>query len=165
MIKAVGLIEAELSAVTGVDYMECAQAYIAELELLDAELQATLESIPNKERQLVTNHSSLGYFAERYGFTVLETVIPGGTTLAEPSSADVVDLIEMINEEGIPTIFVDVAVSSEVAQLVATEASGTVGIVPLFSGSLGKPGSEADSYVTLMRTNVARIVGSLRAGP
>src|SRR3546814_12482450 len=66
---------------------ERAAAYVAELRALDAEVAATLAAIPDERRVLVTNHDVFGYFADRYGFEVLGVVIPGGSTLAQPSAA------------------------------------------------------------------------------
>src|SRR3546814_9792267 len=67
---------------------ERAAAYVAELRALDAEVAATLAAIPDERRVLVTNHDVFGYFADRYGFEVLGVVIPGGSTLAQPSRSE-----------------------------------------------------------------------------
>ena len=161
MIEAVRLIAPALGQVTGFDHSDCADKYVAELEQLDADVAAELESVPSASRMLVSNHSALGYFAERYGFTVLDTIIPGGTTLAEPSSADIVALVETVDETGVVAIFADVSASTELARLVASEASRAIEVVPLFSGSLGERGSGAESYVAMMRTNAQRIADAL----
>ena len=57
-----------------------------ELLDLDAEIERMLAGIPAEQRKLVTNHRTLGYFAERYGFEVVGAIIPGGSHAA-PSPA------------------------------------------------------------------------------
>ena len=77
--QAALLIAEELAGIApSFPWMERAEAYAASLEELDAEIRALLSPIPEENRKLVTNHDSLGYFAHRYGFDVIATVIPGG---------------------------------------------------------------------------------------
>ena len=57
-----------------------ADDYVAELEALDAEIEATLAAVPPERRVLVTNHEVFGYFADRYDFEVVGAVIPSLTT-------------------------------------------------------------------------------------
>jgi len=159
--EGVRLIAAELSARTETDHTACAEAYVARLEALDREIAGLLESVPAQSRNLVTNHDALGYFAARYGFVVVDTVIPGGATLAEPSAGDIVDLVERIDSAGVRAIFTDETSSAELARLVADETTHRVEIVPLFSGSLGHAGSGAETYVGMLRTNAERVADAL----
>lgn len=161
VIEAVRLIGAELASETTADGVACSASYLAELEALDRDVAALLDDVPDGSRRLVTNHDALGYLAERYDFEVLDTVIPGGTTLAEPSSADIVRLIETVETSGVPAIFADESAPDDLVQLVASETSTGVEVVPLFSGSLGGDGSGAESYVAMMRTNALRIAEAL----
>ncbi len=58
-------------------YTANAAAYNARLTALDAWIKARVAQIPPRDRRLVTNHASAGYFANRYGFQIVGTVIPG----------------------------------------------------------------------------------------
>ena len=162
MIGAVGLIVQELEAATGVDHSACASGYIAELERLDRRVASLLAQLPADARRLVTNHDSLGYFAERYAFEVVGTVIPGGATLAEPSARDLVDLIDAIERARVPAIFSDASASAALARIVAEETEPSVEVVTLFTGSLGAPGSGAETYLGLISTNAERISNALK---
>ena len=103
---AVGLIAGELAALDpSVDWMANAMLYADELRTLDEEVVAVLEVVPEERRKMVTNHEAFGYFADRYGFEVVGVVIPGGSTLADPSSADLAELVEIMTEENIDVIF------------------------------------------------------------
>ncbi|MCE7919847.1 MAG: zinc ABC transporter substrate-binding protein, partial [Chloroflexi bacterium CFX1] len=75
-------------------YQSNAGAYIAQLKELDAFIKAQVETIPAERRLLMTNHESLGYFAERYGFTVVGAILPGFSSEAGASAREVASVIE-----------------------------------------------------------------------
>ena len=110
MIDVVDAIEPVLADVEGVDSAELAGTvaeYRDELQGLDAEMTAAFAAIPDERRALVTNHHVFGYLAQRFDFDVVGAVIPGGTTLAAPSASDLADLVEAIEETGVPAIFAE----------------------------------------------------------
>lgn len=162
MADAARLIAAELEAVDeSIDWSGRAAAYADELAAAHREIEATLGAIPSERRRLVTNHDSLGYFADRYGFEVVGVVIPGGTTLAEPSSAELARLVAEIEHTSVPAIFAETTDTSVLAEAVAAEISRPVAVVELHTGSLGEPGSGAETLVGLLKSNAARIAGAL----
>jgi zinc/manganese transport system substrate-binding protein len=138
-----------------------AAAYAEELRALDAEIEALLDPVPAARRVLVTNHEVLGYFADRYGFEVVGTVIPSSTTGAEPSAADVEALAEVIDEQRVPAIFGETSSPSRLARALADAAGDDVEVVTLFTESLGEPGSGAETYLDLLRTDATRIAEAL----
>ncbi|NQX28450.1 zinc ABC transporter substrate-binding protein [Microbacteriaceae bacterium VKM Ac-2854] len=141
-----------------------AAAYDAELAELDTELAATFAVIPEQRRALVTNHHVFGYLADRYGFEVVGAIVPGGSTLAAPSAADLDELATAIRSAGVPAIFADSSQPDRLAQALAEEAGVDVAVVALFTESLSEPGSGADTYLRMMRANAGRITAAL-AGP
>jgi zinc/manganese transport system substrate-binding protein len=138
-----------------------ATAYAAELEAVDAEIEALLADIPADRRVLVTNHEVLAYFADRYGFEVIGAVIPSLTTGAEPSAADVDELAALIEAEGVPAIFGETSSPSALARALADAAAGDVVVVELFTESLGDAGSGAETYLDLLRTDASLIRDAL----
>jgi zinc/manganese transport system substrate-binding protein len=104
---------------------------------------------------------AIGYLALRYGFDVVGVVIPGGSTLAEPSSGDLAALVDTIRTEGVQAIFADVSEPSELANAVAAEVERKIAVVDLFTGSLGEEGSGADTLIGMLRTNANRIAEAL----
>ncbi len=138
----------------------CLSAYRAELVALDAEIAASVAGIEISARKLVTNHDALGYFADRYGFEVIGSVIPGGTALDETNPAAMGHLAELIEEAGVSAIFTDNEQSSVSAEALAARV-GAVSVHTLYTGSLGPPGSGADTYLGFMRTNARVIVDAL----
>lgn len=153
----------ELDPANATLYEENGAAYREELEGLDSYAKEQLAEIPEAQRFLVTNHDAFGYLAEAYGLTTLGTVIPGASTLAEPSASDLAGLIAKMEEHGLCTIFTETAVSDTLAQTVAGELSNCeeVKVLALYSGSIGTADSGDDSYITMFQTNVDTIVAGL----
>jgi ABC-type Zn uptake system ZnuABC Zn-binding protein ZnuA len=112
----------------------------------------------------VTNHDTFSYFAQEYGFSVLGTVIPTASTLAEPSASDLAGLIKAMEGQGVCTIFTEITVSDTLAKTVAAELDGCdqVQVLQLYTGAVGPSGSGADSYISMFRHNVDMIVAGLR---
>ena len=134
----------------------CLSRYQDELTRLHDEVVETLAAVAPADRRLITNHDALGYFADRYGFEVIATVIPSGSTLAEPSTAALGELAELITDTGIRAIFAEQIQSADTIESLAARA-GPVEVATLYTGALGPPGSGAETYAGFMRTN-ARIV-------
>ena len=138
---------------------ECLRHYQAELAAVDGEIMELVERVPADSRKLVTNHDALGYFADRYGFEIIGTVIPTGA-ISETNPAQLEALAETIEHEGVKAIFAETLHSTDVADTLASRV-GDVEVVTLYTGSLGPPGSGAEDYVGLMRTNARLIVDAL----
>lgn len=163
MATAAGLVGDRLAEATGNDaYIACAEEVAASLTATEAEVRAALESVPAQQRVLVTDHEALGYLADAYGYEVAGTVIPSGSTLAEPSSADLAALAQTIRDEGVPVIFANVSQPGRLAEAVAAEAGTDVAVVPLFVESLGEAGTDAATYEGMMLANARTIAESLQ---
>jgi zinc/manganese transport system substrate-binding protein len=162
-VAAQSILDELLDQVSALDTDEVrsrAEDYISELEALDTEIEGTLDVVAEADRILVTNHDVFGYFADRYGFEVVGTVIPADTTTAEPSAGDLADLARVIEAEGARAIFADTSSPEQLAETLAAEV-GDVEVVELYSESLGEPGSGAETYVEMVRTNAERIATAL----
>lgn len=160
MQTAVSVIAAELAEVEpAIDWSVGAEAYKTILAELDQEIEALLA--PISTRTLVTNHDSLRYFAERYAFDVVGVVIPGGSTLAEPSSAQLADLIALMREQEGSVVFAETTEPTILAEAIAAELGPEAQVVELFTGSLGEAGSGAETLVDMLRTDAMRIAEAL----
>jgi len=153
----------ELDAANAETYTANAAVYLEEVDALAHDFMIPmLESVPEENRVLITNHDSLGYLAAHYDFEVAITILPGGSTLAEPSSADIAAVIDLIREEGVPAVFAESTVNQELAQLIAAEAGAEVFV--LYSGSLSNVDEPASTYLDYMRYNITTIVEALGGG-
>jgi ABC-type Zn uptake system ZnuABC Zn-binding protein ZnuA len=135
--------------------------YIAELTALDAELLRMAETIPSEQRVLVTSHDTFGYFAERYGFTVVGTVFGTSTADADPSAQAIAALVDQIKASGTRAIFIENMSNPTLTERIANEADVIVA-PPLYTDALGLPSSAGDTYIKMMRSNMTTIVTALR---
>lgn len=141
-----------------------ASRYAQELLATHERVEQILAAVPPDQRKLVTNHDALGYFAERYGFEVIGTVIPGGSTQAEPSAAELAELVATIKETQAPAIFVENVASPRLAEAVTREVGSEVQVVQLFTDALAEQG-EASTYLGLLRVDAQRIADALTTAP
>ncbi|MGW1739420.1 zinc ABC transporter substrate-binding protein AztC [Nocardia sp. NPDC001965] len=140
-----------------------ADRYLGELDRLQQWMSGEFAGIAPERRKLVTNHHVFGYLAARFDFEVVGAVIPGGTTLASPSAADLADLAAAVRTTGVPAIFVDSARPDRLARALAEQAGVRVRIVGLHSESLTAPGAGAATYLEMMRANTTAMVAGLAA--
>lgn len=141
----------------GVELGAGATTLAADLEALDAELAEMLAVIPSEQRKLVTGHGALGYFADRYGFEIVGTVVPGLSSADEPSAREIASLIEDIKAAGSVALFTDIGTPQSVAQAVADETG--VRLVELKDAQLPEEGSYQD-----MLRELAMLVRDALAG-
>lgn len=151
---------AELEGILGEAAPSCGETLAQEIRATEDEVTAILSAIPDDNRVLVTDHDSFGYFAAAYDFEIAGVVIPGGSTLAEPSSAELAALVATIEELGIPALMGNVYEQSDLMEAVAQE-SGSLTVVPLYVGSVGGPSSGAEDYQSMMLTNAQLIADAL----
>ncbi|MDH3470142.1 MAG: metal ABC transporter substrate-binding protein [Acidimicrobiia bacterium] len=164
MAEAVAVISNALGEVDPtVDWDATAGRYRLNIESALASSVETLSAVPPERRFLITNHDSLSYWAQRYGFEVLGTIV-GGSTQSDPSPADLADLIGLIEDTGIDAIFIESTASTELADTISGEVGFPVSIVEVFTGSLGGAGTGADTYVGMIETNAARVAEALVVG-
>jgi ABC-type Zn uptake system ZnuABC Zn-binding protein ZnuA len=137
-------------------YQANASAYIDQLTELDAWINGQVAQIDPQRRVLVTNHEAFGYFAERYGFTVVGAVIPSFSAESSPSAQQMADLIEKIRLYEAPAIFLDASDNPDLARQIAAE-TGVKVVSDLHLESLTE-GGPAATYIDMMKDNVAKIV-------
>ncbi len=115
----------DLSAI-GLDVTTQISAEVAALEALDGEVEAILAAVPAADRQLVTGHESLGYFARRYEFTLVGAVVPSISSQAESSAGELAELKEQIEASGVPAIFTELGTPADVVEAIAGETGASV---------------------------------------
>jgi ABC-type Zn uptake system ZnuABC Zn-binding protein ZnuA len=129
------------------------------LERLDAGIKVAIETIPEKNRKLVTYHDSFAYFAPRYGMTVIGAVQP--SDFKEPSPRDVAAIIEQLKREQVPAIFGSEVYPSAVLDQIGKEA-GVQFISTLRDDDLpGAKEAPEHTYVGMMLENVRTMVTAL----
>ena len=164
MATAASLVATQLATTTGLDaapFQQRAATYADAARAAEAEARALLAKLPADQRKLITNHDALEYFAQRFNLEVIGTVIPGGSTLAEPSAADLSKLVALIKANNVKAIFSESTVSSKLIESLAREVGSQVSVVELSTDTLGKPGSPTATYPGLIVTTARLIANGL----
>jgi zinc/manganese transport system substrate-binding protein len=139
------------------EYRARADAYVKELQALDAWAKAEIAALPAAKRRVLASHDSLQYLAKAYGITLLS--INGWTNNSEPSAVELARLTQQIRQEGIHALYLDSITDPRAMQQVAKETGASIGGT-LYGDALSKPDGEADTYLKMLRHDVT----TLKAG-
>ncbi|MBI1385608.1 MAG: manganese transporter [Rhizobiales bacterium] len=139
------------------------QALLAEIDRLAAYAEATITSIPQSQRVLVTAHDAFGYFGLAYGFEVVG--IQGISTESEAGLNRITALVDMLVNRGIGAVFVESSVSDRNIRALV-EGAGARGhrvVVggELFSDAMGTDGTYEGTYTGMIDHNVTTIARAL----
>ncbi|MCZ8185379.1 MAG: zinc ABC transporter substrate-binding protein [Beijerinckiaceae bacterium] len=153
-----GLIKADPAGEAA--YRRNAEAYLAELSALKAEIEQGFAILPKERRVAVTSHDALAYFAREFGFTL--EAVQGVSTEAEPSAKDVARIIRLTRETKARAIFVENMNSARIAEQIARETGAKIGGT-LFSDALSDEKGPAPTYIAMMRHNAKTLLDALKA--
>jgi zinc/manganese transport system substrate-binding protein/manganese/iron transport system substrate-binding protein len=152
-IDAVGRIAEELSVIDpgGASiYTANAERYASEVRAMDEAIAARLAQLPPQRKLLVTFHDAYGYFADRYGLTVLGFVVENADE--EPSAGAIADLVDAMEAADAMTIYIEPQFNARVVEQVAAETGAEVRTIP--SDALS---DEYPTYIALMEAIAAGI--------
>lgn len=161
--NAVAMVGNVRDALAGADpggsegYDDRAADLVERLESADAEVRALIDEVPGKDRGIVTDHDALGYFIDEYGLRFVGSVFPSLDVSAAPSAQEIEELVALIGEEGVRAIFTESSVDPRLAEAIAAETDARVVDEPLYTDSLGPPGSGADTLDAMLLHN-ARVI-------
>ena len=145
-------------------YQENAKIYTAKLEALEAEIKATIATLPAEKRILVTAHDAFNYFGKSYGFEVVG--LQGLSTATEAGVKDVQRLSQFIIDKKVKAIFVESSVPRRTIEALqaAVQSRGHEVVIggSLYSDALGNAGSVEGTYVGMFTYNVTTIVEALK---
>ena len=135
------------------------EAFVGLVDEFDADVRASLDTVPEENRKLVTYHDAYAYFADTYGWTVIGAIQPAD--FGEPTPEEVIDLIGQIDAEGVPAIFGSEVFPSDVLEAVASE-TGAEYVDDLRDDDLpGEPGDADHSWLGLMKFNFVTMTEAL----
>jgi ABC-type Zn uptake system ZnuABC Zn-binding protein ZnuA len=147
---------------TGKDtYSKNAEIYIGKLKELDQSIQEQVKSIPEERRLIVTNHESFGYFADRYKFKIIGTIIPSVSSGASPSAQQLARLIDHIKSTKAIAIFLETGTNSQMAEQISKE-TGIKVVTDLYTHSITPADGPAPTYIDMMKHNAKTIISALQ---
>jgi ABC-type Zn uptake system ZnuABC Zn-binding protein ZnuA/ABC-type Mn2+/Zn2+ transport system permease subunit len=167
--NAIAAVERIRDALVGIDgehadtYRRNADEYLERLRALDAGIERCMAKVPVAERRLVTDHDAFGYFAGRYGITVVGAVIPSQTTQAQPSAGDTARLIALIKRENVKAVFPESSMNPRLAQTIARE-TGASADYTLYGDTLGPADSSGATYLSMEAANADAMVSGFSGG-
>jgi len=157
---------ADRDSVHAAQYRRRAAAYADTIAALHTWTAAKMDGIDPSLRVLITSHDAFGYFGRAYGVEVRG--LQGISTASEAGTADVQELAEFVADRRIPSMFVESSISPRGIEAVRAavrdkgfdvQIGGT-----LYGDALGPAGSGADTYLGMMRANIATITAGLQHG-
>ncbi|MEO1403053.1 MAG: zinc ABC transporter substrate-binding protein [Cyanobacteria bacterium J06635_1] len=162
-IAMVGVIQTQLSEVFPENadlYQANAEALIAQLTQLDTWIQQQIDTVPESQRVLVSTHDALGYYADAYGIRI-EAALASFSTEARPSAADLRELIDVVEDSSLPSIFIESTSNPGLIEAVSRETDIAISEEPLYADGLGEAGTPAATYTGMLMTNTCTIVTGL----
>ncbi len=134
-------------------YQQNTDKYIEKLQALEAFIKSTIKQIPKEKRLIVMPHNSFNYL-RRYGFEIAS--LQGISTIAEPSLATRVKIVNQIKKQNIHAIFLETSTNNKgmfVLQQDCKKSGHHLQCHILYTDSLASQG-EATSYIGMMTYNI-----------
>ncbi|WP_240623004.1 anchored repeat ABC transporter, substrate-binding protein [Schaalia canis] len=152
------LIEVDPQGAEG--YRQRASAYLKTLEDIDAKVAATIDTIPEDSRHLVTTHDAYAYLANAYGLSVAGFVAPNPAV--EPSIADRRKLAATIEDLTIGAVFLEPQLANRRSTLTTVAQESGVQVCPLYGDTFDH---EVHTYVDMMMANANSLARCLGGSP
>ncbi len=139
---------------------ENARIYIDKLDRLNREIKNRLSDLRPHQRVFVTNHDAFGYFCDQYDVKII-TLLDASNT-GDVSCKKFASLTKEIKQKGIKTLFLESAAADHMINNLSQETSVRVSEKVLYTDSLSERGSEADTYLKMIKYNVDALIDSMR---
>jgi zinc/manganese transport system substrate-binding protein len=149
---------ARLDPINAADYRARAAAYTKQIQAIDEWARDEMAGVPPAKRRALASHDSLQYIANAYGITLL--TVNGWTNKTEPSAAELAKLAQRIRAERVKALFLDSITDPRAMQRIAGETGAAVGGT-LYGDSLSRAGGEADSYIKMLRHDLATLISGM----
>jgi len=120
--------------------------YAATLDGTADYIDAAVSGVPAEYHKIVSTHDAFDYLARSIGFEVAGFVVPSPGQ--EPSPADLREIIDAIEEFGIPAVFSEPQTDAEAATLEQVAADAGVEVCTLYSDAFD---DTVRTYVDLLR--------------
>ena len=152
----------EVDPANAENYRKRAEAYLAELDALDAWVREQFAAVPAEQRVIVTSHDAFGYFGRAYGIEVHGVI--GISTEQQPKPQDIQALEALVTERGVRGLFIESSTGPQLNDIIKRVAEKTGAKVggTLFSDSLGEPGTAGGTYIGMIRHNTTTIVNAVK---
>ncbi|MEP2946934.1 MAG: metal ABC transporter substrate-binding protein [Lentilitoribacter sp.] len=142
-------------------YNTNAETYIKELRAISAPIKASIDTIDEESRWLVTSEGAFSYLARDFGLKELFIWPINADQQGTPQQ--VRKVIDTVREFNIPAVFSESTVSANPAQTIANETDAIYGGV-LYVDSLSEADGPVPTYIDLLKVTVDTIAEGLSKG-
>lgn len=139
-------------------YRENADAYITQLTALHEKAIEEIASIDENKRFLITSEGAFKYFGNAYN---IETgYIWEINSENQGSPQEILDVINLINTKKVTALFIETSIDRRSMETVSNE-TGVPIVGTVYTDSLGKAGTDGDTYIKMMESNIKVIIEGL----
>jgi manganese transport system substrate-binding protein len=139
-------------------YASNAADYSAQLQAVHDELLEELDSVPERQRALVTCEGAFSYLAR--DANLAEAFVWAVNAEQQATPRKIASVIDFVRENEVPAVFCESTVSDASMQRVVEATDANFGGI-LYVDSLSEPGGPVPTYIDLLRHNGAVIAAGL----
>lgn len=133
--------------------------YLTQLKDLNDESHNKFKDIPKNERTIVTSEGAFKYFARQY------EIKPGYiweiNTEKQGTPDQMKAAIKFVKDNNVKHLLVETSVDRKIMEGLSEETKKDI-YGEIYTDSIGKQGSEGDSYYKMMKYNIETIHGSMK---
>ncbi|MDH5476049.1 MAG: zinc ABC transporter substrate-binding protein [Cyclobacteriaceae bacterium] len=138
--------------------------FLVQLDSLHQKTKASISSIPEQQKVLITAHDAFEYFGSAYNIEVKG--LQGISTVSEFGLRDITDLVHFIVERKINAVFVETSVSKKAINAVVEgcHRKGFEVVIggSLYSDAMGESNTPEGTYIGMVNKNVTTITQALK---
>ncbi|NJO36651.1 MAG: zinc ABC transporter solute-binding protein [Rhizobiales bacterium] len=163
----IALTFAEIAPDCADDMQTRTEIYGEQLQALHGWIKASIESIPEAQRILITAHDAFNYYGRAYGIDV--TGVQGISTESEAGIADIREMVDTVVARKVPAVFIESTINPRTIQAVIDAAADKGQAIEiggeLYSDAMGEPGTAGGTYIGMLVENTLTIVRALGGKP
>ena len=134
-------------------YIQNSNNYLAKIKALKEKYDLSMATCTNKK--ILVNHDAFGYFADDYG--VKQYSISGMSPEDKPSAKQISELINLVKNEKINTVFFEEFASPKVAQTIAKATNAKIDALRPAENISKEENKNGYGYLQIMEDNLEKL--------
>ena len=141
------------------NYKKRGDAYLAKLKKLNNDSKDAFKDIPDQERAIITSEGAFKYFSKAYD------IKPGYiweiNTEKQGTPEQMKQAVKFVKDNHLKHLLVETSVDKKAMNSLTEETNKSI-YGEVYTDSIGKEGTEGDSYYNMMKHNIKTIHGSMK---